>query len=189
MAYATYTTEAIVCGSKDNYTSDRAYLLFTERAGMLWASARSVRVETSKQRCALQDFSIIRVSLVKGKTGWKIGSVEAIGNPFLRADDRASRTRVQMVIRALRRFLHGEEQVSAVFRDAKAALELLPGSTTDPVIIEHVFMLRLLHTLGYVSSNVVFADLLEGQLREKIDIPMPPLGVAAIDRALTASHL
>jgi len=89
MSYATYTTEALVCGSRNNNTSDRAYLLFTEEVGMIWASARSVREERSKQRYALQDFSLIRVSLVKGKSGWRIGSVEATCNPFMEARSRS----------------------------------------------------------------------------------------------------
>jgi DNA repair protein RecO len=188
MAYATYITEAIVCGSKDNYTSDRAYLLFTERAGMLWASARSVRTEASKQRYALQVFSIIRVSLVKGKTGWRIGSVEAIGNPFLRAHNRETRGQVQMVVLAIRRFLQGEEPAPHIFADARTALELMPTAESARAV-EHVFMLRFLHALGYVTPDTVFADVLEGDMHEKVGMVVPPLGMAAIDRALGASHL
>lgn len=187
MAYATYTTEAIVCGSKDSYTSDRSYLLFTETAGMLWATAKSVRTENSKQRYALQEFSVIRVSLVKGKSGWRIGSVEAIANPFLRAESREERGHVQTVVRALRRFVHGEEPVPAVFSDAKAALMLSPAVSHTEA--QDVFMLRLLHNLGYIKSELIFAELLQADFVSVCSQIMPPLAHAAIERALKVSHL
>ena len=80
MAYATYTTQALVCGTFDRNTADRSYRLFTREFGMVWADARSVRLEKSKQRSALTDFSVVRISLVRGKAGWKIGSVIAQQN-------------------------------------------------------------------------------------------------------------
>lgn len=186
MAYAIYTTEAIVCGSKDSYTSDRSYLLFTQRAGMLWAGAKSVRTEKSKQRQALQEFSIIRVSLVKGRSGWRIGSVEAISNPFMRADSREARGVVQVVVRHLRRFLHGEESVPAIFADAKETLMLAEDGIEE---LDQIFTLRLLHQLGYIKSEPVFSSLFEGEIKEKIEEAFPLLATAAIDRALKASHL
>ena len=72
MSYQTYITDAVVVGSYASNTADKSYLLFTKRAGMLYATARSVREERSKQRYALQDFSHITVTLVKGKGGWCI---------------------------------------------------------------------------------------------------------------------
>lgn len=186
MGYKTYTTEAIVCGSKDAFTSDRSYLLFTEHAGMLWATAKSVRVESSKQRFALQEFSIIRVSLVKGKGGWRIGSVEAIANPFLAARDRRARGAVQSIVRNLRRFLHGEEPVPAVFADARSALMLAHESGDT---LETLFALRLLHVLGYIKHEAVFADLLEADFMSVAAAEVPPLAHAAIERALKVSHL
>ncbi|MEX2341217.1 MAG: recombination protein O N-terminal domain-containing protein, partial [Candidatus Paceibacterota bacterium] len=90
MSYKTYTTEAIVCGSRVNNTSDKSFLLFTKDAGMLWAAAKSVREERSRQRFALQDFSLIRASLIKGKSGWRIGSVESDRNYFTGEGDSGS---------------------------------------------------------------------------------------------------
>jgi len=84
-------------------TSDKSFLLFTRDNGMLFATAKSVREEVSKQRQALQDFSRIRVSLVKGKTGWRIGSVESLRNDFSAAYDRETRGSVVSLYRLLRR--------------------------------------------------------------------------------------
>lgn len=190
MAYSTYTTEAIVCGSKDSYTSDRSYLLFTERAGMLWASARSVREEKSKQRYALQDFSIIRVSLVKGKSGWRIGSVEAISNPFMEARERSSRAGVSAVVKLLRRFLQGEEPQPIVYSDTSIVLSCIAAATDlDVITLQDQFTLRLLHQLGYIAPKPTFKDLLEADDPWSVPQTIPPEGKRAIEQALSASHL
>ena len=160
MAYATYTTEAIVCGSSDSYTSDRSYLLFAREAGMLWATARSVREEKSKQRSALQDFSIIRVSLVKGKSGWRIGSVEARGNPFLRADTRKKRGLVAFVVMQLRRYVQGESPLVSMYEDAVGLLTS-DLSLEEESVAQSVFLLRLLSTLGYIAPRTELSGLIE----------------------------
>ena len=191
MAYATYTTQAIVCGSRDSYTSDRSYLLFTKDAGMLWANARSVREEKSKQRYALQDFSSIRVSLVKGKTGWRIGSVEALGNAFLNAKDRQQRGLVSYAVTQLRRYVHGEVALPSVYEDTLAILTA--PQIQQSSVIQSVFLLRLLTTLGYVAPS---AQLQEHIVLENIEEAwklceeelVPVIEKALVD-ATHASHL
>lgn len=159
MAYATYTTEALVCGSYNSYTSDRSYLLFTKEAGMLFAQARSVREEKSKQRQALQDFSFVRVSLVKGKTGWRIGSVEALGNVFLQATTRIQRGFVAYVVQQLRRYVHGESDMAPLYEDVHEVLTTPYKEATIPTV-QLVFTLRLLALLGYVAPKESYTSLL-----------------------------
>lgn len=161
MAYATYTTDAIVCGSKNLYTADRTYLLFTRELGMLWATARSVREERSRQRYALQDFSLIRVSLVKGKGGWRIGSTQALGNPFLGAKARSGRAGVAYLVRQLRRYIHGEQPIPIAYDDVATTLGAV-AALEDPLEItpwQQVCLVRLLYVLGYVGDVPVLAPL------------------------------
>ena len=190
MAYRTYTTEAIVCGSRDSYTSDRSYLLFTEEAGMLWASARSVREEKSKQRFALQDFSQIRVSLVKGKSGWRIGSVESIENAFMLADSQPARAGVASVVKLLRRLVHGEEEVRGAYVDTRDVLQHIPRVGTDDItnLVEH-YTLRLLTTLGYIAHNKDYADLVADETWLQSPVVLPGVAKKAIQAGLEASHL
>jgi len=158
MAYVTYTTEAIVCGTYDRNTADRSYRLFTRELGMLYADARSVRKEESKQRQALQDFSHIKVSLVKGKGGWKIGSVSEIKNYYGAAVDQAARGSVVKVIRLLRRFVTGEEMHEVLFDEYLAALEFFAADCSERRCYEHVFIQRILAQLGYIKSSDVPAQ-------------------------------
>lgn len=192
MAYATYTTKAIVCGSKDSYTSDRSYLLFTREAGMLWATARSVREEKSKQRFALQDFSIIRVSLVKGRSGWRIGSVEANGNPFLGARSRSERAYVNGIVGLLRRYIHGEQQMHDVYDDVEQALSnKVLVETADATTL--TFTTRLLYTLGYILKNSANQNLIEpidlSEAIKSLDSGVYPDLQKAIQRAHETSQL
>lgn len=190
MAYKMYITEALVCASKSSNTSDRSYLLFTKDAGMLWASAKSVREERSKHRYALQDFSIVRVSLVRGKSGWRVTGSEAIRNLYFEAQSRETRTLVRNVLRFLKRLLHGESPVPQVYEDAVALLEL---SSSDPLRLETVFALRTLHALGYIAKEELFETLLAASTLEDAykaaEEDLPERSKKTITEALEASHL
>lgn len=155
MAYLTYTTEALVCGTFNKNTADRSYLLFTREAGMLYAEAKSVREERSRQRMSLQDFSYVRVSLVKGKSSWKIGSIEPRENFFMNASDKAARGSVVTLTKFLRRFYGGEEAFPNLFDYFLASLNTMSKAVTARTELEHIIMVRCLRDLGYVDTRVL----------------------------------
>lgn len=192
MAYLTYTTKAIVCGTFDRYTSDRSYLLFTREAGMLFAEARSVRMEKSKQRFALQDFSLVRVSLVKGKQTWRIGSVEALTNHYHSAVDKAARGSVVSVYRNLRRFFQGEEATPALFDFVVEALTVVSQTIENRAATDRLILIKILAELGYVSDKGqsqsfkrISSENLCSANQFGSEIKLQKL----IDEAVTASHL
>lgn len=161
MAYTTYTTDAFVCGSRAYQSADRSFLLFTKKLGMVWATAKSVREERSRQRYGLQEFSLLRVSLVKGRGGWRIGSVLPYQNPFLRATNRKKRSQLLLLVNLLRRYVHGEGELSAVFADT---LEVCDADPTDAAAVQTmhlVYSIRTLWRLGYVPDDVTVRPLLQ----------------------------
>lgn len=188
MSYKTYTTEAIVCGSSANNTSDKSYLLFARDAGMLWASAKSVREERSRQRYALQDFTLIKVSLVRGKSGWRVGSAEVELNYFTKASDQASRAAVAGVIKLLRQFVRGEVAHEDVFDDAKAALAAAISAIDDVSKVKDQFALRLLYRLGYVASGPEYVQLLTKDAWWNLP-PLDAKARALLKKAEQVSHL
>ena len=155
MSYQTYTTKALVCGTFTRNTSDGSYLLFTREAGMLYADARSVREEKSKQRYALQDFSLINVSLVKGKHGWKIGSVEPQLNYYHEAYNKSARGSIVGVFRILRRFLSGEEAMMYLFDLTTDCLSSLRSDIPNRNYAEEVAALLIVAELGYVDKKQI----------------------------------
>ncbi len=182
MSYVTYTTEAIVCGTYDRNTTDRSYRLFTRELGMLYADARSVRKENSKQRQALSDFAHIKVSLVRGKGGWKIGSVTEIKNYYSAATDQAARGSVVKLVRLLRRFLAGEETHEALFDEYVAALEFFSADCLERTCYEHVCIQRILAQLGYIRTSDVPPQF-KGILLADID----PAQVCSADKTVALS--
>lgn len=154
---------------------------------MVYATARSVREERSKQRYALQNFSFVRVSLVRGKSGWRIGSVENECNVFARAKTREARADVLAATKLLRQFVQGEEPHRALFADVRRALAHLAEG--DAPHVYDAFALRLLHKLGYVPSHRSFEHLITRDDWLDARTPLPPEAEDAVAAALQASHL
>ncbi len=154
MAYQTYITEALVCGSYDSNTSDRSFLLFTKEAGMIYAKAKSVREERSKQRYALQVCSHVRATLIRGKSGWKIAGVEPIQNLYALTESREARAFLRNIILLLKRTIHGETVYTEIFSDVISAcvqIEKYPQRK-----LESILSLRILHALGYVAPSASY---------------------------------
>jgi len=168
MSYQTYTTEALVCGAYDSNTADKSFLLFTRRAGMLYASARSVREERSKQRYALQIFSHVTISLVRGKSGWRIGSVESRGNLFSKASDRATRGSVVSIVKLVRQYVQGEETNPVLYDEVMHGLlflSVLPDEA-HRTNWENLIKLRILYQLGYIAPQDEVVSLITNSLSE-----------------------
>jgi len=192
MAYVTYTTEALVCGTQNRNTSDRTYLLFTREAGMLFATARSAREERSKQRYALQDFSLVRVSLVKGKTGWRVGSIAAQQNYYHQSTDKYARGSIVAVCRLLRRFVRGEESNTQLFDYTIAALDELVNDTPDRQFVELVAQLHILGFLGYVDVKRIPQPLYEANpatIAQQYSEPSMQQVTQLYNQAVTTSDL
>ncbi len=192
MAYQTYTTEAIVCGTFNRNTADRSYLLFTREAGMLYAEAKSVREERSRQRMSLQDFSYVRVSLVKGKSSWKIGSIEPRENFFMNATDKAARGSVVAATKFLRRFYGGEEPLPQLFDYVRTALTQLSHPTPEREFVERAIQVHILHELGYADTRAVppFVQATEINGLEAYATPENIRNLdTIIEKAITTSHL
>ena len=194
MSYQTYITEAIICGSFDNNTADKSYLLFTKTAGMLYASARSVREERSRQRFALQDFGLITVSLIKGKTGWRIGSVQSEGNLFSAAGNRAVRGSIVRIVKFVRRFVGAEEPQPVLYDDICFGLEYLTNEAlVNRSVSEEIIQARVLYELGYIAEaadlSVIFLSPLREVLEEELSSAILARLKSVTVTATAASHL
>lgn len=192
MSYKTYTTEALVCGTFARNTADGSFLLFTKEAGMLYASAKSVREERSRQRYALQDFSLIRVSLVKGKSGWRVGSIESNKNYYHLAPDKITRGGVVSLFRLLRRFLKGEEPAPELFDYVIGSLEKIVTNAEKSQFLQLASSVVVLAELGYVDKKQIpdgmhnlSPEKLDGLYSNQLNKKLENL----YSQAVTASHL
>mgnify|MGYP001560626649 CR=1 FL=1 len=191
-----YTTDALVVGSDDRLTADRMFALFTRDAGLVYARAAGVRKEASKLRYGLQDFSLVRVSLVRGKQGWRVVGAERARNLYFEAIDRHARAALLRTLRLVRRLVRGEEAHTALYDtliDGLAALAVCGEAELERG--ERMLTLRLLCALGYIApkseyEHVLAALTLQEILVSKEDEQSKERTVQrAIDEALAISQL
>jgi recombinational DNA repair protein (RecF pathway) len=158
---------------------------------MLFADAKSVREERSRQRYALQDFSLVRVTLIRGKSGWRVGSIEALDNYYNAAHDKAARGSIVKLVRLLRRFVHGEEPHRQLFDYTKDALNVLRNDVSERSFLETVIQLELMRLLGYVDDRQLPADIVDTKPSKLISLGVFPVKNldALLDKAVNASHL
>jgi DNA repair protein RecO len=149
--YLKYHTDALVLESWPLGEADKLFSLYTRDFGLVHARASAIRRETSRMRYALQNFSRVKIVLVRGVRGWRIvGASEAEG--FQNCPAHALVTFVR-IARLMQRLVVEEknEYLFAVFSEARRALMHAPR--VECATIELVCVARILHSLGYLSSE------------------------------------
>ena len=126
---------------------------------------------------------------MRGKSGWRIGSVENETNVFSTARSRAARAGILRMVKLLRQFVHGEEPHPVLYADVRDALRAAGGNGAYPEHLVDRFTLRMLHKLGYVAEDPSFAPIVRAATWIEGDEEFPPAAYRAIENALSASHL
>lgn len=207
MSHHIYTTEAYVF--KHDYTrdSDALIYLFTQDLGYIRAVATGSRYEKSKHRFALQDFSKITVSLVQGKTGWRITSAQHHKNIYndLYENNKGLFSVFARAIKTLQRFLQGEEGDYALYNSFDHAIQFGYENLADHnqsasfvwnkenlKNFELLLMVRILGQLGYATEpkylNEPNTETYSINYLEIIKKHTPEL-IKMINTALHQSHL
>lgn len=155
MSHHIYTTPGFIVHSTSQAEAGKYYLLFTRDLGMIGATAQGVRLSQSKLRYYTQDFAYSLFSVVKGKEVWRMtGAKEIEGRGEVLAENRKLYVRVLYL---LKRLLPGEEKNEHLFGIIDALyLHLTQTVTTkeERESIEYITVLRILHSLGYVRSDI-----------------------------------
>lgn len=76
------TTNAFILRRYNIRDTDRIYTLYTERLGKVEAIATGVRKIKSKLAPHLEPFGIVRVTLVRGRLGWRLVNAERTTSYF-----------------------------------------------------------------------------------------------------------
>ena len=80
MSYHIYQTEGVILSSHLAGESNRFYYIYTEEFGLIGVWGQGVRKLESKLRFNLQDFSHVRIHLIRGKNMWKLTDVDRISS-------------------------------------------------------------------------------------------------------------
>jgi DNA repair protein RecO (recombination protein O) len=155
MAHHIYTTDGFVVESTPSGEADRFYTLFTKELGLIRATARGVRLQKSKLRYSLQDFSWSRISLVRGKELWRITSARAEESLAVKyRDQKPILQTIAHIASLIRRLVGGEEKNEALYKIIDQAFEFLETRTwhTELKLFEIIVVLKILHNLGYLRD-------------------------------------
>lgn len=180
-----YTTKAFVIHSSPYGEAGRFLLLFTKDFGMIGATAQGIRLVQSKLRYHIQDYSFTNISVVRGKEVWRLTGAHEIGGVT-----RPSILNIK-IFKLLKRLLHGEEKNEKLFNIIESLYEN-EIKKENYEIIECLIILRVLNSLGYISTrefikfldgNTINEEMIEGVKKEKIQI------VKVINKALNESQL
>lgn len=189
--YQKYHTEALVLGNREMSEADRVIVLFTSDFGLVRARASSVRKEHSKMRYAIQNYSRAKVSLVKGKRGWRLAGASALKSA---SGDRKCVGVFARIAELTVRLVHGEEKnnyLFAVLAEAHDALmrERVEASAT----IEIVCVARVLYALGYISTEALETALFTHTAYEREHVleaeTMRDKLLSSINKAIAETHL
>lgn len=150
-----YTTKAIIIKSFPIGEANKYYFCLTEDLGFIQASAQGVRLDKSKLKGHLQEFCLVKLSLVKGKNVWRIVGVETIENGnFIKDVDKL--IAIKNIFSLLLRLLHGEEKNISLFETIESFyLFLLKNELSKSNIqnLETIIVLRVLYHLGYFKET------------------------------------
>ncbi|MBP9715326.1 MAG: DNA repair protein RecO [Candidatus Pacebacteria bacterium] len=155
-----YHTEGIILGSRNYGEAGKCFYIFTRDLGMVYASAQGVRKMSSKLRYVLQDFSYVKVDLVRGRDFWRVTSASKTNELGDFVNKIGAMEVFSNVARLLKRLLAGEDKNEILFDDLLRGLKVLEKTNSIAEIrnVEVLLVLRVLHHLGYVGGGEAMGE-------------------------------
>lgn len=167
--YSITTTQAIVLKSYDSGERDSTISLFTKDLGQIYAKVSGIRDIKSKHRYSLQEHSLVDVSLVQGKNGWRITNSSFIKSYYFDLNNENKEGRREKILRILslvKRFYLGEEANEKVFEDLVLGFEQI-NQSKDLEKEEAKIVFNFLNDLGYIEDKKESMSLID--LRKAIN--------------------
>lgn len=145
------------------------YSIFTRDLGMISASAQGVRKMSSKLRFVLQDFTYLKIDLVKGKDFWRVTSASKTNKLEELSKPEIFRVFAN-ISKLLKRLLAGEDKNEDLFVDLLNGLSILEKSGTKEKLrnVEAVIVLRILDNLGYIGGSEILKDLVKSPFEKDL---------------------
>ena len=189
-----YHTEGLILGSRNYGEAGKYYFIFTRDLGMVYASAQGVRKISSKLRYVLQDFSYVKLDLVRGKDFWRLISASKTNSLENISKHPETLTVFANISRLLKRLLAGEEANEILFVDLLKGLEILEKTEKKEELrnLEAVIVLRMLNNLGYIGGNISLQNLIKSPFEENLVFEASKNRteiLSEINKALQETHL
>lgn len=187
-----YHTEGIILGSRNFKEANKYFYILTLDLGLVYAEAEGIRKITSKLRFVLQDFSYVKIDLVKRKNIWRITSALKTNELDFLKNDFLKLKVLSNINKLLIRLLPEQEKNENLFIDFKEGLKIFEkiGNKEDLKNIEIILVLKILHNLGYLNAEEI--DSVKSPIQNEflLDISKNKTTILKqINKALRESHL
>jgi recombinational DNA repair protein (RecF pathway) len=188
-------TDALILGGAAVGERDRVVALLSPELGLVRTRVRGVRQISSKLRGSLEDWSLVRAYLVRGKGEWRLTNVVLLEQHFPALLASGGLASVSRAARLVARLAKGEGDGAALFPAllSLARFAATPRDHRTQDAAETVCALRVLRGLGYLRETpslepLATADSFDEATAE-IALGVRAEAVNAINEALAASHL
>jgi DNA repair protein RecO len=165
MSYHIYTTKGLVLAERPIREADRIYTVLTRDLGLVHATALGVRNGSSKLRGNMEPFSLVSLSLIRGKDHWRVTSAESIQRI-------SSSPNVVRPLALVEKLVQGEAPHPELFDVVE---EAALSSQSNDEMSEIRLVSQILFHLGYLKKSDLDLD--------------RQLLIGAINNGLQASHL
>lgn len=119
MAHQIYLTEGIILKKKDFGEADRLFYIYTEKFGMIMASAQGVRSEKSKLRGNLGLFAYGDFAVISSKDFWRLVDSRETLSPKLKQDSAEPVKIFAKTAELVMRMVKGEEKNEELWNQLK----------------------------------------------------------------------
>lgn len=195
--YAIHTTPGFIIGSRPNGEASKLLSIFTSDLGLVRAIATGIRLEKSKLRPFMQEYSFGTFSFVRGKEFWRLTSAQEGGAPKSLTSGKSSHELLVRVASLLERLLQGEDPHPELFQCIETTASFIENSLKlneeEISTLESLVVMRILGHLGYVGDSKDFNEILASNNFD-IDLLKQLKGKRTainllINKALRESHL
>mgnify|MGYP001619351805 CR=1 FL=1 len=155
MAHQIYLTEGIILKKKDFGEADRLFWIYTEKFGMIMASAKGVRLEKSKLRGNLDVFTYGDFAVISSKDFWRLVDAQETVSPKLNCNSVEQTKVFTKIANLLIRMIKGEERNEELWNQLKNLFsKLFKGSIPQENLkdLEIKSIAAILKTLGYMEE-------------------------------------
>ncbi len=194
MAHHIYHTEGFVLSGRNVGEANRYLVLFTRELGLIKAAAQGIRKIDSRLRYSLQDYSLARIDLVRGRDIWRVTSAKKIELFETVLKDELKFKALARGFRLLERLYQGEEENDAVFREVMSLITFLDKETftrEEMQQFEILFVIRILTLLGYWEEKTDPTLIMSTPSKELLSTVAPQMRnlVSRINQSLRETHL
>ena len=189
-----YQTRGFIIRSTNTGEADRTIFVFTETLGLVAVNARATRKVSSKLRYSLQNYSFIRLVMVRGKNVWRLTDAENLVS-FHTACDAKKLKILAGIFSFLNRFIHGEGENFILFANLANLFYFLKEtelSDDEMFSAEILADVQIFSALGYVGESKTLAPFLATKISKSTVENFAPHRAEAlkeINRALKESHM